>query len=156
MAKSKSLSVNGKRVTVQYDDPQMPLLYALRDNLGLHGPRFGCGLGQCGACTVHIDGTAVRSCVTPITTIGPRQKIVTLEGLGSPAKPHPVQKAFIDEQAAQCGYCINGMIMQATAFLATNKKPSDADIKNALANNLCRCGTHARIVRAVKRAAAQA
>jgi nicotinate dehydrogenase subunit A len=155
MAK-KSLNVNGKRVSITYDDPQMPLLYALRDNLGLHGPRFGCGLGQCGACTVHIDGTAVRSCVTPINTLGDKQKVVTLEGLGSLQKPHPVQKAFIDEQAAQCGYCINGMIMESAAFLAKNKKPSDADIKNALAKNLCRCGTHARIVRAVKRASAQA
>ena len=155
MAK-KSLNVNGKRVSISYDDPQMPLLYALRDNLGLHGPRFGCGLGQCGACTVHIDGTAVRSCVTPIDTVTDKQKVVTLEGLGSSQKPHPVQKAFIDEQAAQCGYCINGMIMESAAFLAKNKKPSEADIKNALANNLCRCGTHARIVRAVKRASAQA
>ena len=155
MAK-KLLNVNGKRVSISYDDPQMPLLYALRDNLGLHGPRFGCGLGQCGACTVHIDGTAVRSCVTPIDTVTDKQKVVTLEGLGSPQKPHPVQKAFIDEQAAQCGYCINGMIMESAALLAKNKKPSEADIKNALANNLCRCGTHARIVRAVKRASAQA
>ena len=155
MAK-KSLNVNGKRVSISYDDPQMPLLYALRDNLGLHGPRFGCGLGQCGACTVHIDGTAVRSCVTPIDTVTDKQKVVTLEGLGSLQKPHFVQKAFIDEQAAQCGYCINGMIMESAAFLAKNKKPSEADIKNALANNLCRCGTHARIVRAVKRASAQA
>jgi len=155
MAK-KSLNVNGKRVSISYDDPQMPLLYALRDNLGLHGPRFGCGLGQCGACTVHIDGTAVRSCVTPLDTVNDKQKVVTLEGLGSPQKLHPVQKAFIDEQAAQCGYCINGMIMESAALLAKNKKPSEADIKNALANNLCRCGTHARIVRAVKRASAQA
>lgn len=155
MAK-KSLNVNGKRVTVTYDDPQMPLLYVLRDNLNLHGPRFGCGLGQCGACTVHIDGEAVRSCVTPLANVSSKQKVVTLEGLGTPQKPHPVQKAFIDEQAAQCGYCINGMVMQSAAFLAKNKKPSEADIKNALANNLCRCGTHARIVRAVKRAAAQA
>ena len=155
MAK-KSLNVNGKRVSISYDDPQMPLLYALRDNLGLHGPRFGCGLGQCGACAVHIDGTAVRSCVTPIDTVTDKQKVVTLEGLGSSQKPHFVQKAFIDEQAAQCGYCINGMIMESAAFLAKNKKPSEADIKNALANNLCRCGTHARIVRAVKRASAQA
>ena len=155
MAK-KSLNVNGKRVSITYDDPQMPLLYALRDNLGLHGPRFGCGLGQCGACTVHVDGAAVRSCVTPLATVSDNQKVVTLEGLGSPQKPHPVQKAFIDEQAAQCGYCINGMIMESAAFLAKNKRPSEADIKSALANNLCRCGTHARIVRAVKRASAQA
>ena len=154
MAQSKSLNVNGKRVSVRYDDPQMPLLYALRDNLGLHGPRFGCGLGQCGACTVHIDGNAVRSCQTPIGKVEPKQKIVTLEGLASGAKLHPLQQAFIDEQAAQCGYCINGMVMQAADLLAKNQKPTEADIKNALANNLCRCGTHARIVRAVKRAAA--
>ena len=155
MAK-KSLNVNGKRASVTYDDPQMPLLYALRDNLGLHGPSFGCGLGQCGTCTVLVDGAAVRSCITPLSSVDSNQKVVTLEGLGSPQKPHPVQKAFIDEQAVQCGYCINGMIMQSVALLAKNKKPSDADIKNALANNLCRCGTHVRIVRAVKRASAQA
>ena len=155
MAK-KSLTVNGKRVSVSYDDADMPLLYVLRDNLELRGPRFGCGLGQCGACTVHIDGTAVRSCVTPLSAVSSKQKVVTLEGLGSLEKLHPVQKAFIDEQAAQCGYCINGMIMESAAFLAKNKKPSEGDIKNALANNLCRCGTHARIVRAVKRASAQA
>jgi nicotinate dehydrogenase subunit A len=154
MAKSKLLNVNGKRVPVRYDDPQMPLLYALRNDLGLHGPRFGCGLGQCGACTVHIDGKAVLSCVTPIGTVEPKQKIITLEGLASGGKLHPLQQAFIDEQAAQCGYCINGMVMQAADLLAKNKKPTDADIKNALANNLCRCGTHVRIVRAVKRAAA--
>ena len=154
MAVSKSLDVNGKSVTITVDDPEMPLLYALRDNLALHGPRFGCGLGQCGACTVHIDGRAVRSCVTALSSVAPGQKVVTLEGLGSPEKPHPVQKAFIDEQAVQCGYCINGMVMESAAFLAGNKNPSDADIKKALANNLCRCGTHKRIVAAVKRAAA--
>jgi nicotinate dehydrogenase subunit A len=156
MAKTKTLTVNGKRVSIEYDDPAMPLLYVLRDNLSLHGPRFGCGLGQCGACTVHIGGAAVRSCITPLSAVDVKQNVVTLEGLGSPEKPHPVQKAFIDEQAAQCGYCINGMIMQSAAFLAKNKKPSEGDIKNALANNLCRCGSHARIVRAVKRASAQA
>ena len=156
MAKTKALTVNGKRVTINYDDPAMPLLYVLRDNLGLNGPRFGCGLGQCGACTVHIDGKAVRSCVTPLSTVDTMQKVVTLEGLGSPEKPHALQKAFIDEQAVQCGYCVNGMIMQSAAFLAKNKKPSEDEIKDALANNLCRCGTHARIVRAVKRASAQA
>ena len=155
MARTKTLTVNGKRVSIKYDDPNMPLLYMLRDNLGLHGPRFGCGLGQCGACMVHIDGAAVQSCVTPLSAVDAKQNVVTLEGLGSPEKPHPVQKAFIDEQAAQCGYCINGMIMQSAAFLAKNKKPSEGDIKNALANNLCRCGTHARIVRAVMRASAQ-
>ena len=156
MAKTKALTVNGRRVSINYDDPAMPLLYVLRDNLGLNGPRFGCGLGQCGACTVHIDGKAVRSCVTPLSTVDTRQKVVTLEGLGSPEKPHALQKAFIDEQAVQCGYCVNGMIMQSAAFLAKNKKPSEDEIKDALANNLCRCGTHARIVRAVKRASAQA
>ena len=147
------LHVNGQATRVTVDDPDMPLLYALRDNLGLHGPRFGCGLGQCGSCTVHLDGVAVRSCVTPLSDVG-KQKVVTLEGLGTVDKLHPVQKAFIEEQAAQCGYCINGMIMQAAAFLNSNKKPSDAQIKQALAQNLCRCGTHLRIVRAVKRAAA--
>lgn len=151
MTISQSLNVNGKGVVVRIDDPDMPLLYALRDDLGLHGPRFGCGLGQCGACTVHVDGVAVRSCITPLSTLDAK-KIVTLEGLGSPEKPHPVQKAFIDAQAAQCGYCTNGMIMESAAFLAKNNKPSETDIKNALANNLCRCGTHARIVLAVKNA----
>jgi nicotinate dehydrogenase subunit A len=152
MAFSHSLNVNGKAVTITADDPAMPLLYALRGNLGLHGPRFGCGLAQCGACTVHVDGKANRSCVTPINSLKPNNKIVTLEGLSTPEKPHPVQKAFIEEQAVQCGYCINGMIMESAAFLATNKKPSEADVKKALANNLCRCGTHARILRAVMRA----
>ncbi len=121
MAQRKSLNVNGKSVRISIDDPEMPLLYALRDNLALQGPRFGCGLGQCGACTVHIDGKAVRSCVMPLSSITPQQKVVTLEGLGSPQRPHPVQKAFIDEQAAQCGYCINGMIMESVALLATNR-----------------------------------
>jgi nicotinate dehydrogenase subunit A len=154
-AKTISLHVNGqvKRVTV--DDPDMPLLYALRDNLGLQGPRFGCGLGQCGACTVHIDGNAVRSCVTPLSAVG-KKKIVTLEGLGSPQKLVAIQESFITEQAAQCGFCISGMIMEAAAFLARNKSPSEAQIKQALAHNLCRCGTHLRIVRAVKRASASA
>ena len=149
----KSLNVNGKRVSVTYDDPQMPLLYVLRDNLGLHGPRFGCGLGQCGACTVHLDGTAVRSCVTPLSAVNEKQKVVTLEGLGSPQKPHPVQKAFINEQAVQCGYCINGMIMSAKELLDRNPRPSEGDVQAALAGNLCRCGTHNRIIRAVLRAA---
>ena len=130
----------------------MPLLYALRDELGLHGPRFGCGLAQCGACTVHVDGKAVRSCVDADRRRSPARKVVTLEGLGTPEKPHPLQQAFIEEQAVQCGYCINGMIMQAAAFLETNPKPSDDEIKAALAGNLCRCGTHLRIVRAIKRA----
>ena len=156
MAQRKSLNVNGKAVTVTIDDPDMPLLYALRDNLALHGPKFGCGLGQCGACTVHVDGKAVRSCSMPLSKIGARQKVVTLEGLGAGRRLHPVQQAFIDTQAAQCGYCINGMIMESAAFLAVNRKPSDTQIKTALANNLCRCGTHSRIVAAVKRAAGTA
>ena len=156
MAISKRLNVNGKRVSVKIDDPDMPLLYALRDNLALHGPRFGCGLAQCGACTVHVDGKAVRSCVTPLSQIANKQKIVTLEGLGSARRLHAVQRAFIEEQAAQCGYCINGMIMESAALLARNKKPSEAEIRQALAKNLCRCGTHARIIRAVKRAASYA
>lgn len=151
----KQLTVNGKRVTIDIDDPDMPLLYALRDNLALHGPRFGCGLSQCGSCTVHVDGKAVRSCVTPVSSLNASQKVVTLEGLGS-GKLHPVQRAFIEEQAAQCGYCINGMIMESAAFLASNKKPTDAQIRQALANNLCRCGTHDRIVKAVKRASTYA
>jgi len=154
-AKTIPLSINGqvKRVTV--DDPDIPLLYVLRDNLGLHGPRFGCGLGQCGACTVHLDGKAVRSCITPLSTVG-KKKVVSLEGLAPSGKLVAIQEAFITEQAAQCGFCISGMIMQAAAFLAHNKSASEAQIKQALANNLCRCGTHLRIVRAVKRASARA
>lgn len=153
MAQRKSLNVNGKAIWIVIDDPDMPLLYALRDNLALHGPRFGCGLAQCGACTVHIDGEAVRSCVTPLSSITARQKVVTLEGLGTPQRLHPMQRAFIEEQAVQCGYCINGMIMESVAFLTKNKKPTEAQVKEALAKNLCRCGTHARIVKAVMRAA---
>ena len=150
---TKSLDVNGRPVSMTIDDPDMPLLYALRDNLALKGPRFGCGLAQCGACTVHVDGQAVRSCVTPLSSVKDGQRVVTLEGLGTLQQPHPVQRAFIEEQAAQCGYCINGMIMESAAFLASNRKPTAAQVKQALANNLCRCGTHARIVRAVLRAA---
>jgi nicotinate dehydrogenase subunit A len=153
MAISKTLNVNGKLATLELDDPDMPLLYALRNDLGLHAPRFGCGLGQCGACTVHVDGKAVRSCQKALSSLSAEHKIVTLEGLGTPDKLHPVQKAFIDAQAAQCGYCINGMIMESAAFLVNARNPSEADIKKALANNLCRCGTHVRIVDAVKRAA---
>jgi nicotinate dehydrogenase subunit A len=145
------LNVNGKSVSVFVDDPNVPLLYVLRDNLGLHGPRFGCGLGQCGACTVHIDGAAVRSCVMPLSAV--KGKVVTLEGLGSEARPHPLQRAFIEEQAVQCGYCINGMIMQSAALLTRTPKPTEAQIRQELAANLCRCGTHLRILRAVMRAA---
>jgi len=153
MAQSIALNVNGRAVTVSVDDPDTPLLYVLRNDLELHGPRFGCGLAQCGSCAVHVDGEAVRSCVTPVSSLQKDQKIVTLEGLGSSEKPHPVQKAFIDEQAVQCGYCINGMIMQSAALLARNRNPSEDEIRQELANNLCRCGTHVRIIRAVKRAA---
>ena len=147
-----TLLVNNKSQSVDVD-PETPLLYVLRDTLGLHGPKFGCGLSQCGACTVLLDGKAVRSCAMPVASAAGR-KVTTLEGLGSSAKPDPVQQAFIDEQAVQCGYCINGMIMSTKALLAQNRNPSDREIKQALAGNLCRCGTHARIVRAVKRAAA--
>jgi nicotinate dehydrogenase subunit A len=153
---TKSLNVNGKAVTITIDDPDMPLLYALRDNLNLNGPLFGCGLSQCGTCTVHVDGQPIRSCVAPLSSIKPGQKVVTLEGLGTPQKPHALQRAFIEEQAVQCGYCINGMIMESAAFLARTKKPTEAQIKDALANNLCRCGTHDRIVKAVKRASTYA
>jgi nicotinate dehydrogenase subunit A len=153
MAQQIALSVNGQAVEISVDDPDMPLLYALRNDLELHGPRFGCGLGQCGACTVLMDGEAVRSCQLPVGAVGDG-KIVTLEGLGTVEKPHKLQQAFIDEQAVQCGYCINGMIMQSAAFLAKTKSPSEDQIKQALADNLCRCGTHVRILRAVKRAAA--
>ncbi|MEI9413467.1 (2Fe-2S)-binding protein [Mesorhizobium sp. Cs1299R1N1] len=146
------LNVNGRMESVTVTDPDTPLLYVLRNELGLRGPRFGCGLGQCGACTVLIDGEAARSCVTPLSSVG-ASKVVTLEGLGSDANRHPLQQAFIDEQAVQCGYCINGMIMQSAALLRRKAKPSDQEIKQELANNLCRCGTHLRIVRAVRRAA---
>lgn len=152
MARSVALQVNGKQSTVQVDDPNMPLLYALRNDMEMRGPRFGCGLGQCGSCTVIIDGQAVRSCMTPISRAAGR-KITTLEGLGTPEKPHPLQQAFIDEQAVQCGYCINGMIMQSKSLLDKNPNPSEEQINQALADNLCRCGTHIRIVRAVQRAA---
>jgi nicotinate dehydrogenase subunit A len=147
-----TLTVNSKAADLEVDDPNMPLLYALRDGLALRGPRFGCGLAQCGACTVHIDGKPVRSCVYPVSSVG-NGKVTTLEGLGSSEHPHPLQQAFIYEQAVQCGYCMNGMIMQAKALLDGSPHPTDAEIKDALARNLCRCGTHLRIVRAVKRAA---
>jgi nicotinate dehydrogenase subunit A len=148
----QTLLVNDHAVTVDVDDPDTPLLYVLRDNIGLRGPRFGCGLGQCGACTVHIDGSAVRSCVTPLSSVGTGH-VVTLEGLSPPDGLHPLQQAFIDEQAVQCGYCINGMIMQAASLLQQTPHPSEDDVRQALANNLCRCGTHLRILRAIMRAA---
>jgi nicotinate dehydrogenase subunit A len=132
--------------------PDTPLLTVLRNDLGLTGPKFGCGLGQCGACLVHIDGAPVRSCTTPVSAAA-RGPITTIEGLGSPEKPHPVQQAFIDEQAAQCGYCINGMVMSAAALVARTKQPTREQIRATLNGNLCRCGSHMRIVRAVERAA---
>jgi nicotinate dehydrogenase subunit A len=146
-----SLKVNGATVSVPAE-PDTPLLYVLRNDLALNGAKFGCGLSQCGACTVLVDGQPVRSCVTPIGTLG-TSEITTIEGLGSVQKPHPLQQAFIDEQAAQCGYCINGMLMTAKALLDRNPHPTDAEIRQGLALNLCRCGTHNRIVRAVLRAA---
>ena len=146
-----TINVNGKAHEVAAA-PDTPLLYVLRNELELNGPKFGCGLGQCGACTVHIDGKPARSCSVPVSAV--KGKVTTVEGLGTPEKPHPLQAAFIAEQAAQCGYCINGMIMTAKALLDAKPKPTDAEIKDALANNLCRCGTHLRIVRAIKRAAA--
>jgi len=146
-----ALKVNGKTRSVEAD-ADTPLLYVLRDNLALNGPKFGCGLGQCGACTVHMNGEAVRSCTMPVSAVK-GAAITTLEGLGTTAKPHPLQTAFIDEQAVQCGYCVNGMIMSAASLLNKNKNPSETQIKDALAGNLCRCGTHQRIAAAVKRAA---
>jgi nicotinate dehydrogenase subunit A len=146
-----SLDVNGKVHAIDAD-PDMPLLYALRNDLGLNNPHFGCGLAQCGACTVHIDGQPVRSCVTPVSAVG-NAKVVTLFGLGTPEHPHAIQKAYVEEQVPQCGYCINGWIMTAAAFLNRKKRPSDAEIKDALAGIKCRCGTHMGILRAVKRAA---
>jgi nicotinate dehydrogenase subunit A len=148
-----SLKVNGKTQVVD-TDPETPLLYVLRDDLNLNGPKFGCGLSQCGACTVIMDGKAIRSCATEVKAAANRP-VTTLEGLGSVKKMHPIQKAFLDEQAVQCGYCINGMIMTTKALLDTSPKPTDSQIKEALAGNLCRCGTHTRILRAVKRASGQ-
>jgi nicotinate dehydrogenase subunit A len=148
-----SLRVNGKTQVVDAE-PEMPLLYALRNDLQLNGPKFGCGLAQCGACTVIMDGAAIRSCVTPVAA-AQNKAVTTLEGLGNTKKLHKIQQAFVDEQAVQCGYCINGMIMTTKALLDKNPKPNDAQIKEALAGNLCRCGTHIRILRAVKRASGQ-
>jgi len=146
-----TIRVNGKDHTVEAD-ADMPLLYALRDDLGLNHPHFGCGLAQCGACTVHVNGRAVRSCTMPVADAA-GQEIKTLVGLGTPDNPHPVQKAYLEEQVPQCGYCIDGWIMTAAAFLDTKKNPTDAEIKQALAGLKCRCGTHTAIMRAVRRAA---
>jgi nicotinate dehydrogenase subunit A len=146
-----TLNVNGQTHTVNAD-PDMPLLYALRNDLGLNNPHFGCGLAQCGACTVHVDGQPTRSCVTPMSAVG-KSEVVTLAGLGTPEKPHPLQTAYVEEQVLQCGYCINGWLMTAAAFLRDNKKSSEAQIKDALSGLKCRCGTHISILKAVKRAA---
>jgi len=149
-----SLKVNGKSHVVD-TDPSTPLLYVLRNDLGLHGPRFGCGLGQCGACTVVLNGESRRSCRVPVKEAQDRD-ILTLEGLGSVAHPHPLQTAFIEEQAAQCGYCMNGMLMVSKVLLEKKPHPTVAEIKQALNNNLCRCGSHLRVIRAVQRAATSA
>jgi nicotinate dehydrogenase subunit A len=145
------ITVNGQDHHVQAD-PATPLLYVLRNELGLQGLRFGCGMAECGACTVQLDGRAIRSCVTAVSAAAGRA-VTTLEGLGSPSHPHPLQRAFVDQQAAQCGYCIPGMIVEAEAFLRTTPKPTAAQVKTALSGHLCRCGTHYRIVRAVQAAA---
>lgn len=146
------LEVNGTSHVIKVDDPDMPLLYALRDELGLNNPHFGCGLAQCGACTVHLNGVATRSCVTPVSA-AKGAKITTLAGLGTPEHPHPLQKAFLEEQTPQCGYCLNGWIMTAATFLKQKPHPTDAEIRDALSGLKCRCGTHMAILRAVKRAA---
>ena len=145
-----TLKVNGKSHTLDID-PATPLLYILRNDLDLRGPRFGCGLGQCGACTVIINGTATRSCVTPVSSV--RAEVTTLEGIGKEGALHPIQQAWVDEQVPQCGFCQNGQIMTAKALLDKNKNPSDAEIREGMARTLCRCMTYYRIQAAVKRAA---
>jgi nicotinate dehydrogenase subunit A len=149
MMTSVSLNINGHVHTLDVD-PETPLLYVLSDDLQLRGPKFGCGLGQCGACTVLIRGQAVRSCVMPVGAVK-QQEITTLEGLGTPQKPHPIQQAFIDEGAAQCGFCLSGVILTAKALLDENPKASDQQIREAMSNVLCRCFTHTRMMRAIKR-----
>jgi nicotinate dehydrogenase subunit A len=149
---STKLKVNGREREVAAE-PKTPLLYILRNDLGLKGTRFGCGTGHCGACTVLMDGKAIQSCDTPLWSAEGRE-ITTIEGLGSREKLHPLQQAFLDEQAAQCGYCINGIIMSAAALLQHSKNPTEEEITKALERNLCRCGTHVRILRAVRKAAA--
>lgn len=148
-----NLDINGHSYSIDAD-PNTPLLYVLRNDLALAGAKFGCGLGQCGACTVMVDGRATLSCITPISVL-PGRQVTTVEGLGTPENPGPLQRAFIEEQAAQCGYCIAGMIMRAQALLEQNAAPSDAEVRRHMMPNLCRCGTHMRILRAVGRAAAQ-
>ncbi|HUK58118.1 MAG TPA: (2Fe-2S)-binding protein [Stellaceae bacterium] len=152
MAGQIRIEVNGKRHTLEVEDRDMPLLYALRDELGMSNPHFGCGLAQCGACTVHVNGAAVRSCVTPLSAVD-GAKVTTLAGLGTPQHPHPLQAAYVAEGVPQCGYCINGWIMTAAALLQKNPHPTDAEIREGLSGLKCRCGTHVAILRAVKRAA---
>ncbi|WP_213955392.1 (2Fe-2S)-binding protein [Variovorax sp. dw_954] len=147
-----TLDINGAPRSIDAWDADMPLLYALRNDLGLHAAKFGCGLGQCGSCTVLLDGAAARACLTSVGAAAGK-RIVTAEGLGAPAKPHPVQAAFIAEQAAQCGYCTNGMVMSTVALLAHTPRPTREQAQQALAGNLCRCGSHDRVLRAVQRAA---
>ena len=151
MAETIEMTVNGRRERVTAE-PDTPLLYVLRNDLGVQGPRFGCGLGQCGACTVHLDGTAIRSCATPVATAR-GASVTTIEGLAKGNALHAVQQAFVDEQAAQCGYCINGWIMTAAALLEKNPRATEDDIRRGLSGLKCRCGTHMNILRAVKRAA---
>jgi nicotinate dehydrogenase subunit A len=152
---SYSFQVNGSARTVETNDPDQPLLYVLRNAFGLTGAKFGCGLGQCGACTVIVDGAAIRSCQLSVAAAAGR-RITTIEGLGSPERPHPVQAAFVAEQAAQCGYCTTGMVMASVAFLAGQPAPTLDEVKAALADNLCRCGSHTRVLRAVLLAAGNA
>ncbi len=147
--KAITLKVNGTTHELQLD-PNTPLLYVLTDDLGLYGPKFGCGLGQCGSCTVLVNGSAIRSCVTLVESVS-GSEITTLEALGTPDKPHPIQQAFIDEQAAQCGFCLNAVIMTAKAFLDKNPHANDSDIESAMSTVLCRCFTHVRMLRAIKR-----
>jgi nicotinate dehydrogenase subunit A len=150
-----TLTVDGTGHKIEIDDPEMPLLYALRDDLGYNNPRFGCGLGQCGACSVQVDGRVLRSCITPVSAVADA-KITTLAGIGTPEQPHRVQQAWIAEQVNQCGYCINGWILTAVELLEHTPKPTDAQIKDALNGLICRCGTHEAVLRAIKRAAEMA
>ena len=143
-----TLRVNGQNHRVDVD-PDTPLLFVLSDDLALRGPKFGCGLGQCGSCTVILKGEAIRSCITPVSSVG-TSEIATLEGLGTPEKPHPIQQAFLDTQAVQCGFCINGVIMTAKAYLDRNQRATDANIRQALSGVLCRCGTHTRMTQALR------
>ncbi len=152
MSQTINLKVDGASHALMVDDPDMPLLYALRDELGLNNPRFGCGLGQCGACTVHVDGAATRSCVTPLSSVGD-SAVTTLAGLGTAAHPHPLQTAFITEQAMLCGYCLNGWLMTAAALLKDKPRASEADIRDGLSGLKCRCGAHMAMLRAVRRVA---